>query len=94
MKQPAIGSIIHFVYGTTHCAAIVTDPAYRVQTDAYDAIEQAMVVFPPNASSFTTCAMYDAGAAPATWHWAEPSDQLDAEEHDHGQTSRDGGVRS
>lgn len=70
-QQPSVGRIVHFVYGDKHCAAIITDPAFRVQTDSYDAIEQALTVFPPNEAPFTTCATHDEGGAPATWHWPE-----------------------
>lgn len=68
---PSVGHIVHFVYGDHHVPAIITDPAFRVVTDSYDAVEQALTVFPPNAEPFTTCAKQDEGRVPGTWHWPE-----------------------
>lgn len=75
-QVPSVGRIVHFVYGGQHVPAIITDPAFRVVTDAYDAIEQALTVFLPNAEPFTTVAKHADEVAPgtwanATWHWPE-----------------------
>lgn len=70
-QVPSVGRVVHFVYGDRHIPAIITDPAFQVQTDSYDTIEQALTVFPVGETPFTTCAKQDEGGAPATWHWPE-----------------------
>jgi hypothetical protein len=70
-QVPSVGRVVHFVYGEQHVPAIITDPAFRVQTDSYDAIEQALTVFPVGEPPFTTQAIQDERGATATWHWPE-----------------------
>lgn len=68
-QTPSIGRVVHFVYGDTHYAAIITDPTFEKGVNA--PAGAALTVFPPNQSPFTTAAVFDADGAPATWHWPE-----------------------
>ncbi len=63
-QVPSIGRVVHFMYGIEHFAAIITHPLVNAD-------EVALTVFPPNDAPFITNARYDAGCAPATWHWPE-----------------------
>jgi hypothetical protein len=74
VMPPSVGRIVHFVYGDQHCAALITDANYQVDrnpTDPHTGSYQALTVFPPMESPFTTVASLDPNGAPATWHWPE-----------------------
>ena len=76
-QQPNIGRVVHFINGTQHVPALITDTAAHFHAPRPDgpgivaAVGQALAVFPPNAPMFTTVALEDANGAPATWHWPE-----------------------
>lgn len=77
MQVPSIGRVVHFVHGDRHCAALITDPAPVLPEDDPLFGGQSLVVFPPNVEPFTTIATFDAGGAPATWHWPEYVPEVD-----------------
>lgn len=60
---------MHFVNGTQHLPAIITDPAF-VPADSEEP-QQALTVFPVGEAPFTTVASFDESATPASWHWPE-----------------------
>lgn len=64
-QQPSIGRVVHFVNGTQHVPAIITQPDFNDQGEC------ALTVFPVNESLFTIVAAFDSDAASATWHWPE-----------------------
>jgi hypothetical protein len=76
-KVPSVGRIVHFMYGGVHVPAIITDPAFVVrEDDKPDWTGQALTVFLPAASPFTTVAVHQDEVSPgtwnnATWHWPE-----------------------
>lgn len=72
-QTPNVGSPVHFVYGTQHVPAIITQPEYAVDDPAEPIgwIGQALTVFPVNAAPFSIVTRYDPDGAPATWHWPE-----------------------
>jgi hypothetical protein len=77
-RAPGIGDIVHFVSDTVHRAAIITDTAYMIAESAEPSptppiaqvVYQALIVLPPMQPPFNALALYDAGGANATWHWA------------------------
>lgn len=63
-QTPAIGRVVHFVYGDRHIPAIITDPA--------NGLTVHLTVFPVGESPFTDLAGQDEAAkAGGTWHWPE-----------------------
>lgn len=75
-QQPSIGRVVHFVYGSQHVPALITDPAAPVvplfDEDGNEREpQQALTVFPVGSAPFTTVAAEDADGAPGTWHWPE-----------------------
>jgi hypothetical protein len=63
-QVPSIGRVVHFVYGTQHVPAIITDPA--------NGITVHLTVFPVGQPPFTDLVAQDEGAkAGGTWHWPE-----------------------
>jgi hypothetical protein len=70
-QVPAIGRVVHFVYGSRHIPAIITDPAFEVAGYPTDKIKQALTVFPVGEPPFTTIANYDEHCISSTWHWPE-----------------------
>lgn len=71
-QTPSIGRGVHFVNGTKHCAAIITDPRAELPEGDPLAGGQSLTVFPADCEPFTTIALHDPSGAPATWHWPEP----------------------
>ena len=72
-QVPSVGRVVHFVNGTVHVPALITHPDFPVfdpETEQHVTM-QALTVFPVGDVPFTTCAVFDAAAAPATWHWPE-----------------------
>lgn len=72
-QVPSVGRVVHFVNGTQHVPAIITqvDYAVDVPSDANGWFGQALTVFPVGELPFTTVAKCDPACAPATWHWPE-----------------------
>lgn len=68
-QVPSVGRVVHFVNGTAHVPAIITDPSPEPREGAL--VGLALTVFPVDEPPFTTRAMYDEAGAPATWHWPE-----------------------
>ena len=59
-----IGSIVHFVYGDVHHAAIVT----RIEADEV----VTLLCFAPNELPYgMPMVAHDEGRQPGTWHWPE-----------------------
>lgn len=72
-QTPSIGRVVHFMHGTQHVPAIITQPEYPVDNpdEPIGWIGQALTVFPVGEQPFTTVARYDPTGAPGTWHWPE-----------------------
>lgn len=71
-QVPSIGRVVHFVYGDTHFAAIITDPAWPVEVEGLaPTVAQALTVFPAGQLPFTTVAAYDPQGSGGSWHWPE-----------------------
>lgn len=72
-QVPSVGRVVHFVNGTQHIPAIITQVNYAVDLPEAGTgwFGQALTVFPPMEAPFTTVAAYDPDGASATWHWPE-----------------------
>jgi hypothetical protein len=61
----SIGRVVHFVYGDTHYAALITGPNW------HDGGEQSLIIFPPQSAPFWDVAPFSVECSPGTWHWPE-----------------------
>ena len=70
---PSIGRVVHFVYGDKHVPAIIIEPNYEVIEPGPNepAVAEMLIVFTRTENPFTTFAVFDPEAKPATWHWPE-----------------------
>lgn len=68
-QTPSIGRNVHYMWGTTHCAAIITND--KENEYAKGKWNQMLVVFPRNEPPTNVVAQYDPNCANGTWHWPE-----------------------
>lgn len=68
-QTPSIGRNVHYMWGTTHCAAIITND--KENEYAKGKWNQMLVVFPRNEPPTNVVAQYDPDCANGTWHWLE-----------------------
>ena len=71
-QTPSIGRIVHYIYGSRHFAAIITDPKFNEHEPGK--WNQALTVFPPNDPAFNAISTHDDSWAGGTWHWPERVD--------------------
>lgn len=68
-QTPSVGRIVHYIYGSRHFAAIITNDKF----DEYEPGKwnQMLTVFPPGDPPFTAVSALDEGFSGGSWHWPE-----------------------